>query len=124
MLILTNFVNIKFPKTPGQKTYNAVRTALYLGYRAFDTAAAYNNEEDVGRAIRDGAVDPKEIFITTKVWISDHGYDNALRAIGVSNFLEHHLETLLEKAAVPPAVNQIEFHPFNLQPALLEFCRS
>ncbi len=45
------------------------------------------------------------------------------RAIGVSNFLQHHLETLLEKAAVVPAVNQIEFHPRLVQPSLLAYCR-
>ena len=48
--------------------------------------------------------------------------EDQVRAIGVSNFLSHHLETLLEKAEIIPAVNQIEFHPFNLQPGLLEYC--
>jgi diketogulonate reductase-like aldo/keto reductase len=50
--------------------------------------------------------------------------EGQIRAIGVSNFLIHHLETLLEKAEVTPALNQIEFHPFNLQSGLLEFCMS
>jgi diketogulonate reductase-like aldo/keto reductase len=155
-----------FQVPPGEKTYNAVSTALKLGYRAVDTATAYGNEEDVGRALRDSVVDREDVFITTKLCISDHGYDKTIRAfedsreklgletidlylihwpakqdftetwramerlyreekiraIGVSNFLIHHLETLLEKAEIFPALNQIEFHPFNLQPALLEFC--
>jgi methylglyoxal/glyoxal reductase len=156
-----------FQIPPGENTYDAVRTALKLGYRAVDTAAAYGNEADVGRAVRDSGIDPADIFVTTKVWTSDHGYDNALRAfeesktklgldtvdlylihwpakadfgetwraletlynekrvraIGVSNFLIHHLETLLETADIIPAVNQIEFHPFNVQAELLGFCR-
>ena len=69
-----------FQISPGQKTYDAVRTALRLGYRAVDTAAAYENEEDVGRALHDGDVGRKDVFLTTKVWIPDHGYDNTLRA--------------------------------------------
>jgi diketogulonate reductase-like aldo/keto reductase len=72
------FVVFKIP--PGDKTYDAVRTALSSGYRAVDAAAVYGNEADVGRAIRDSGIDPGEIFVTTKVWTSDHGYANALRA--------------------------------------------
>jgi len=155
-----------FQIPPGETTYNSVRTALQAGYRAVDTAAVYGNEADVGRAIRDSGLDRQQLFLTTKVWITDHGYDNTLRAfetskgkigletidlylihwparaeftetwramerllqegqvraIGVSNFLKHHLQTLIEKSEVVPAVNQVEFHPFNVQPALLEFC--
>lgn len=50
--------------------------------------------------------------------------EGQVRAIGVSNFLTHHLETLLAGAEVTPAVNQIEFHPLNVQPRLLEFCEA
>ena len=156
-----------FQIPPGEQTYESVRTALRLGYRAVDTAAAYGNEESVGKAIQEGAVDPGDVFVTTKVWTADHGYDRTLkafeasrkklrldtidlylihwpakadfcdtwramerlnreghvRAIGVSNFLIHHLKTLLETAEITPTLNQIEFHPLNLQPDLLDFCK-
>ena len=156
-----------FQSEAGKPTQEAVRWALEAGYRHIDTAAMYRNEQDVGKAIRDSGIPRSEIFVTTKVWNADHGYDKALRAfqvsqtklgldpidlylihwptkadfgetwraletlyrekrvraIGVSNFLIHHLETLLETAEITPAVNQIEFHPFNVQAELLAFCR-
>ena len=132
----------------------AVGDALKIGYRSIDTAAAYGNEEAVGRAVRRSGIPREELFITTKLWISDAGYEPArkafeesmsklgldyldlylihqpygdvygswrameelaeekkVRTIGVSNFLVHHLETLLEKARIRPAIDQIEFHP-------------
>jgi methylglyoxal/glyoxal reductase len=64
----------------GAETRNAVRTALELGYRLVDTARAYRNEEDVGAAIRDSGLPRGEVFVTTKLWNSDHGYDSTLRA--------------------------------------------
>ena len=69
---------------PGQETYRAVRTALDAGYRLVDTASFYRNEEDVGRAVRDSGVRREEVFITTKLWNEDHGYDSALRAFDAS----------------------------------------
>lgn len=69
---------------PGQEAYQAVRAALEIGYRLIDTASFYRNEEDVGRAVKDSAVPRKEIFITTKLWNDDHGYDAALRAFDAS----------------------------------------
>ncbi|HJC12870.1 aldo/keto reductase [Agathobaculum sp.] len=68
-------------------TYDAVLTALKAGYRHIDTAAAYFNEADVGRAVRDSGVPREEIFITSKLWLQDYGYEAAKKG----------LETSLEK---------------------------
>lgn len=150
---------------PGRETHQAVRWALEIGYRAIQTAALYKNEADVGRAVRESGVPRDSIFITTKLWNSDHGYkpalkafdesrrklgvdvvdlylihwpirgqlaetwkameklyaDGKVRAIGVSNFLVHHLEEFLPGCGVTPAVNQVEFHPLLVQKDLLDF---
>jgi diketogulonate reductase-like aldo/keto reductase len=58
----------------------AVKHALKCGYRHIDTAALYNNEADVGRAVRDSGIARDEIFVATKLWNSDQGYDSTLRA--------------------------------------------
>lgn len=144
-----------------------VRWAIELGYRSIDTASVYENETSVGQAIADSDVPREELFVTSKVWNDDQGYDETLRAfdaslqrlqmdyldlylihwpvrgkihdtwraletilhegrataIGVSNFLQQHLEELLEQARTKPAVNQIEFHPRLQQPQLIDFCR-
>lgn len=146
-------------QTPPEETRTAVQAALSTGYRHIDTAAAYGNEREVGQAIHAFGIDRDEVFIETKIWIGDYGYDQTLhgfdksarklgvdhidllilhqalpsdfdktleayraletlleqgkvRAIGVSNFMVEHLNRLLEKAAVVPAVNQIEVHPY------------
>lgn len=69
----------------GEECYNAVMEALKAGYRHIDTATAYENEESVGKAINDfmkeSGVDRKEIFVTTKLWNDDHGYDLTKAAI-------------------------------------------
>jgi diketogulonate reductase-like aldo/keto reductase len=140
----------------GRETRAAVTTALELGYRHIDTAAAYGNEEEVGDAIGESGVARADVFVTTKLWNDHHGYDDALcafddslarlgfdyvdlylihwpvpdrrrdswralerihadgraRAIGVSNYMVRHLDELLAHAHTPPAVNQIELHPF------------
>jgi len=150
----------------GKQTRNAVATALEIGYRLFDTAKLYGNERDLGTAIRESGIPRKEIFVTTKLWNNDQGYESALqafeksrrelgldyvdlylihwpvpglreeswkallkirdeglaRSIGVSNFTIRHLEELLRGTPAPPAVNQVEFHPFLYQKDLLEFC--
>jgi methylglyoxal/glyoxal reductase len=150
------------------ETETAVRTALELGYRSIDTAAAYENERGVGRAIRASGVPRDQIFVTTKLWNDDvrqgraeAAFDESLqalgldyvdlylvhwpikgkiveawktleklqrsgrvRAIGVSNHLVPHLEELLARAEIVPAVNQIEFHPYLQSPALVEYCRA
>ena len=68
----------------GDETYNAVRTALSLGYRHIDTAAAYFNEADVGRAIRDSGILREEIFVTSKLWLQNYGYEPAKKGIETS----------------------------------------
>jgi diketogulonate reductase-like aldo/keto reductase len=71
-------------QSPPAETVTAVETALGEGYRLIDTAAAYGNEREVGEAIRGSGVDRGEVFITTKLWISDYGYDAALRGFDAS----------------------------------------
>lgn len=155
-------------QTPsGATTRSAVHAALAAGYRHVDTARIYGNEADVGAAVLDSGVPRKDVFVTTKLWNDDQGYDPALRAfdaslkrlgleyvdlylihwpvegkrldswraleklfsekrarsIGVSNFLEPHLEELLAKAKVVPAVNQIELHPFLQRRGARAACR-
>ncbi|MFJ4437021.1 aldo/keto reductase [Streptomyces sp. NPDC088923] len=152
-------------QTPPEETATAVETALRTGYRHIDTAAAYNNERGVGEGVRRTGLDREDVFLETKVWVSDYGYDETLhayeksaaklgvdvidllilhqpmpqhfertrgayralerlladgrvRAIGVSNFMPHHLDALMERATVPPAVNQVELHPYFTQPAV------
>lgn len=65
-------------------TYDAVLQALKAGYRHIDTAAAYFNEEDVGKAIRDSGIPREEIFVTSKLWLQDHGYEAAKKGIARS----------------------------------------
>src|ERR1700737_192026 len=66
---------------PAEDTAPLVEHALKTGYRAIDTAAAYRNEEGVGEAIRGSGLSRDEVFVTTKLWNGDHGYDSALRAL-------------------------------------------
>lgn len=73
-----------FRADAGDTTRNAVRWALEAGYRHIDTAAIYRNEEDVGVAVRDSSIPRSEVFITTKLWNADHGYEAALRALDAS----------------------------------------
>lgn len=65
-------------------TYDAVTKALQLGYRHIDTAAAYFNEDEVGRAVCDSGIPRDEIFVTSKLWLQDYGYDAACRGIDAS----------------------------------------
>jgi len=155
-------------QTPPDETRDAVRAALASGYRHVDTAAAYGNERQVGEAVHAFAAGRDAVFLETKIWISDYGYDETLhgfdksagklgvdqidllilhqplpsafdktleayraleklyadgkvRAIGVSNFMVDHLTTLLDRATVVPAVNQIECHPYFQQRDVQEF---
>jgi diketogulonate reductase-like aldo/keto reductase len=71
-------------QTPPEETTAAVETALRLGYRHVDTAAAYGNEREVGEGIRRSGLDRDDVFIETKVWISDYGYDATLHAFDKS----------------------------------------
>jgi diketogulonate reductase-like aldo/keto reductase len=150
----------------GPEVEQVVRWGLDAGYRSVDTAAVYGNEAGLGRAIRTSSVPREEVFVTTKVWNTDQGYERTLRAfdsslerlgmdyldlylihwpmkettrdtwraleklyrdgrvraIGVSNFLAHHLRALMEDTEIVPMVNQVEFHPCLCQLSLLEFC--
>lgn len=150
-------------KSPdGEEVAGAVREALALGYRSVDTASLYGNEEGVGRGIRESGLAREDVFLTTKVWNDQQGFDKTIaaleeslgklgteyvdlylvhwpraelmaetwramerlladgrtRAIGVCNHLPHHLEALLRTAEVPPALDQVEFHPWLQQPSL------
>jgi 2,5-diketo-D-gluconate reductase A len=151
-------------QTPPDQTQAAVEEALRIGYRMIDTAAAYLNEPEVGAAIAASGFNRSELFVQTKVWVSNYSYDGALhafdvstrklridtvdlyllhqplpqdfdatvdayralerlleegrvRAIGVSNFSPAHLETVLPRLSVVPAVNQVEVHPYYNQPS-------
>jgi 2,5-diketo-D-gluconate reductase A len=150
-----------------QETERAVTAALEAGYRLIDTAAAYGNEEAVGRAIGASGIPRDELFVTTKVATGDQGYsttkeafkrslerlgldyvdlylvhwpaaalgkymdtygalqilqqDGLARSIGVCNFLEDHLQTIIDLTYSSPAVNQIELHPLLNQADLRRF---
>jgi diketogulonate reductase-like aldo/keto reductase len=65
-------------QSPPAETVGAVEAAIASGYRLVDTAAAYGNEREVGDAIRRSGIDRSEMFVTTKLWISDYGYEHAL----------------------------------------------
>jgi diketogulonate reductase-like aldo/keto reductase len=156
-----------FKASSGGEVEQAIEWALQGGYRSFDTASVYNNEEGVGRALRESGVPREELFVTTKVWNDAQGFESTLRAfdaslerlgmdyvdlylihwpqagrsvdtwkaleklyaekraraIGVSNFLVHHLEALLAETEVVPMVNQVEFHPRLVLPELQDYCR-
>ena len=83
---LNNGVEIPFlglgvyQSPPGKTTQDAVRHALKCGYRLVDTARVYGNEQDVGLALRESGLPREEVFVTTKLWNSDHGYDSTIRA--------------------------------------------
>lgn len=151
----------------GETVIHAVKSALKNGYRHVDTAQFYDNERGVGQAIKESGIPRDEIFITSKVWNDDQGYESTLRAfeeslqklgtdymdlylihwpvtgkfketyrameklyqegkvraIGVSNFHVHHLETLMESSTITPMVDQVEFHPHLTQTELRSFCK-
>jgi diketogulonate reductase-like aldo/keto reductase len=155
-------------QSPPAETVGAVETAIEDGDRLIDTAAAYMNEREVGEGIRRSGIERGEMFVSTKLWISDYGYEPALRgfegclrrlgfdyvdlfllhhsvpsdfdgtvaaykaaeqmladgrarAIGVCNFSPQHLENLMSRTDIGPAVNQVELHPFFTQQALRDF---
>ncbi len=151
----------------GQEVIDSIRWAVEAGYRHIDTASVYRNEKGVGQGVQQAPVAREDLFVVSKVWNSDQGYDSTLKAfddslkrlqmdyldlylihwpvagkyrdtwkalerlykeervrsIGVSNFLQHHLEDLLSSAEIVPMVNQMEFHPFLVQQKLLDFCK-
>lgn len=159
-----------------QSGIDIIKTAIDCGYRHIDTAAAYHNENAVGRAVTTSGLPREEMFVTSKLDNASHGYEETLaafdrtmnelgldyldlylihwpkpyairdrwkilnegtwlafeelyekgliKAIGVSNFLEHHLEPIFDKCNVMPMVNQIEIHPQYPQYDIVSFCKS
>ncbi len=71
-------------KSKPKECYTAVKSAIQNGYRHIDTAAIYGNEAEVGEAIRDSGIPRSEIFVVTKLWNADQGYDSALLAVDKS----------------------------------------
>lgn len=69
---------------PANETERVVTDAIKVGYRMFDTASAYFNEEQVGNAIRRSGIGREEFFVTTKLWVQDYEYDDTLRAFDLS----------------------------------------
>lgn len=150
-------------QTPPEQTEAVVSQAIALGYRSIDTARLYRNESGVGA----GVAGHSDVFVTTKLWNDEQGYDSVFRAfdesarllqrdvidlylihwpmpmqnqyveswkalirlkqegrvrsIGVSNFMEEHLERIIQETSVVPAVNQIELHPYFQQITLRSF---
>ena len=96
-------------QTPPDETVGAVEAALSVGYRHIDTAAAYGNEREVGEGIERSGLDRSDVFIETKVWISDYGYEEALHAF--------------EKSAAKLGVEQIDLLILH-QPLPSEFART
>jgi len=90
-------------QTPPDETAVAVEAALRVGYRHVDTAAAYANERGVGDAIRRSGLDRDEVFVETKVWISDYGYDQTLHAFDKSatKLGVDHIDLLILHQALP-----------------------
>ena len=97
-----------------------VTDALETGYRLFDTAASYENEAEIGRALRGSGLPREAWFVTTKLWVQDAGYRameeaykaGKLKAIGVCNCYSQILADICETVEVKPAVDQVELHPF------------
>ncbi|MBP3855180.1 MAG: aldo/keto reductase [Ruminiclostridium sp.] len=163
-------------QTPNDDTgVNAVLSALEAGYRHIDTAQGYGNESSVGKAVSISGIPRDEIFITSKLANSMHGYDNTMssfeqtlrdlgtdhldlflihwpnpikyrdtwqktnaetwkafeelyeagkiRAIGISNFRQHHIDELMKTAKIPPMVNQIRLCPGDTQDELVGYCK-
>ncbi|GGV75162.1 diketogulonate reductase-like aldo/keto reductase [Streptomyces albaduncus] len=71
-------------QVPDDEAETAVATALEAGYRSIDTAAAYGNEEGTGKAVARSGIAREDLFVTTKLWNSDHGYESTLRAFDTS----------------------------------------
>lgn len=167
-------------QTPdGETAVKSVRYAIENGYRHIDGASVYGNEASVGQGIKEGlkatGIKREELFITSKVWNTDRGYEKTIkacekslkdfgleyfdlylihwpanevncgkdwdamnldtwramidlykagkvRAVGVSNFLPHHLESLM-KTEIPPMVDQIECHPGLIRKETIDYCK-
>jgi 2,5-diketo-D-gluconate reductase A len=92
-------------QTPPDETVTAVQTALEAGYRHIDTAAAYGNEREVGEGLRRSGVPREDVFVETKVWVTDYGYDETLHAFEKSSkkLGVEQLDLLILHQAVPAA---------------------
>lgn len=162
-------------KAADGKSADVIRTAIEAGYRYFDTASFYGTETYLAEAVRESGIARDEIFIASKLWKTEMGYDNVksafrrtldnlktdyldlylihwplpepgykdwkqldketwkameelvregkIRAIGLSNFLPHHIENILEDCTVKPVVDQIEYHPGYSQEAVVQYCK-
>lgn len=158
-----------------KKGTEAIAQALEAGYRYFDTASFYMNEEQVGEAIKESNIPRNEIQICSKLWRTQMGYENVLkafdesinklntdyldlylihwpkqdgagkewkavlkdtwkameelykngkaRAIGLSNFLPHHIDAIWDDAIIKPMVDQLELHVGYMQPNALEYAK-
>ncbi|RHA38826.1 aldo/keto reductase [Cellulomonas rhizosphaerae] len=95
-------------QTPPEDTVVAVEEALRTGYRLVDTAAAYGNETQVGEAVRNSGIARDEVFIETKIWISDYGFDATLHAFdkGAGKLGVDYIDLLLLHQALPSAFDR------------------
>lgn len=162
-------------KAADGKSADVIRAAIKAGYRYFDTASFYGTETYLAQAVRESGISRDEIFIASKLWKTEMGYENVkyafersldklntdyldlylihwplpdpeykdwkqldketwrameelyqagkVRAIGLSNFLPHHIDNILEDCTVRPAVDQIEYHPGYSQEAAVQYCK-
>ena len=162
-------------KAADGKSADVIRAAIEAGYRYFDTASFYGTETYLAQAVRESEISRDEIFIASKLWKTEMGYENVksafersldklntdyldlylihwplpdpeykdwkqldketwrameelyqagkVRAIGLSNFLPHHIDNILEDCTVRPAVDQIEYHPGYSQEAAVQYCK-
>jgi diketogulonate reductase-like aldo/keto reductase len=154
---------------------SCINIAIDCGYRHIDTASIYGNEEEIGAAIKKIGIEREKLFITGKLWNTDHSYNKVLiaidkslkllkidyldlylihwpnpkeirdnfestiidtwngmeniykngkvRAIGVSNFLPHHLSVIINNSSIHPTINQIRLFPGSQQFDTIKFCR-
>ena len=162
-------------KAADGKSADVIRAAIEAGYRYFDTASFYGTETYLAQAVRESGISRDEIFIASKLWKTEMGYENVksafersldklntdyldlylihwplpdpeykdwkqldketwrameelyqagkVRAIGLSNFLPHHIDNVFEDWTVRPAVDQIKYHPGDSQEAAVQYCK-